>query len=298
MHLLTDEFLPFAGLAKPAASNAADAADLDPDYPASDDSYDYEDDAGERSAEKAATNHIESNNVLAPPYFNQTEYTVEVKVGAIVMLECKPLNLSPASLIMWYNGSTLLFQGNTRMSNDQRLTLDGQSTLRIDAVSGADQGDYRCVVLPAKVEQRARLNVQTRPVVHIYGKDGRDISEQQVTLHQGEPFEMECRGSGRPEPTIKWSAEGTRVHNGTGVLVIGGILVIESAGHADVRKYQCLADNGVSVGHAGVSISVRCKWFCITAGERGGQWQCSWRQSGGCVAAAVRCKVIGRLEQT
>lgn len=269
LHLLFQIYS--TGIAKPANSNA----EVDADYPVSDDSYDYDDEAnGDRSAEKpATTNSIESNNVLAPPFFNTTEYTVDVKVGAIVKMECKPQNMGPSNLILWYNGSTLLFQVQSRMTNDQRVSLDNQTTLTIDGVHAADQGDYRCVVLPTHVEQRVRLNVQTRPVVHIYGKDGRDISEQSVTLHQGEPFEMECRGTGRPAPEIKWSTEGQRVRNGTGLLVIGAILVIEKAGHGDVRKYQCLADNGVSVGHAGVSISVRCKCSAMRAAVRAVPWR-------------------------
>lgn len=277
--------MPRTGIAKPAKNTAG--TEVDTDYPVSDDSYDYEDEGnGERSAEKTVTiNNIESNNVVAPPFFNQTEYTIDVKVGAIAKMECKPQNLG-TGVIMWYNGSTLLFQDKTRLTSDNRLTLDKQSTLTIDGVHAADQGVYKCVVLPTPVEQRVRLNVQTRPVVHIYGKDGRDISETSLTLHQGETFEMECRGTGRPAPQIKWSTEGQRVRNGTGLLVIGAVLVIEKAGHADVRKYQCLADNGVSVGHAGVTIGVRCKCSAIAGGSA----------SGSVAKAAIRAKRV--LEQS
>lgn len=178
------------------------------------------------------------------------------------MLECKPQNLGSSSLIMWYNNHTLLYQQQNRLTPDQRISLDDQYTLRISDVTASDQGLYRCVVLPTNEEQHARLEVQTRPVVNIYGGDGRDVTENSVTLVQGESFELECRGSGRPEPQIKWSAEGQRLVSGRGIHVDGGRLTILAADHDHVRNYQCLADNGVLVGHAGVAINVQCKLRC------------------------------------
>lgn len=253
------------GRAAPSSSSAvaAAASDPDPDYPLSDDSYDYDDDAPERSAERDAANgrKNDSSNVLAAPHFAHPEYTTPVREGDTAKLECKPSNLNRQSdVLMWYNGTTLLYQSQNRVSADQRLSLDGDNTLSIADVTVADHGAYECRVLPMDVRQVVRLEVQTRPLVRIYGKEGRDISEQLVQLHQGEPFEMECRGSGRPLPhRVFWSADGQRVQSTNGVLVQGGWLVIKAAGHEHVRKYQCLADNGVTVGHAGVSITVRCK---------------------------------------
>lgn len=196
---------------------------------------------------------------MSKPFFKQTEYTTSVKEGDTAMLECKPQNLGTSSLIMWYNNNTLLYQQQSRLTPDQRITLDEQFTLRISDVTANDHGVYRCVVFPTKEELHVELEVRTRPLVHIYASDGRVISEKAVTLHQGESFELECRGSGRPEPLIKWSADGQRLVSGRGIVVDGGRLTILSADHDQVRNYQCLADNGAMVGHAGVAINVQCK---------------------------------------
>lgn len=120
--------------------------------------------------------------------------------------------------------------------------------------------DFRCTVLPNSVSLIAKLVVLTTPTANIYGNDGRDITNSSLTVHQGEHVEIECKGAGRPEPTVKWFADGARVGNTHGVHVSDGVMLIDSADHHHVRTYQCLTDNGVSVGHASINIIVQRKF--------------------------------------
>lgn len=160
---------------------------------------------------------------------------------------------------MWYNRTTLITQSNFRITADQRVSIDSKHSLQITDVEPSDQGEYRCYVLPNKIEMKAHLVVQTKPQARIFRNDGRDISGKSITFHQGEQIGVECRGTGRPEPIIKWSAEGERVVSGHGIHVDGGKLSIPAADHQHVKLYQCLADNGVSVAHATININVQCK---------------------------------------
>lgn len=160
----------------------------------------------------------------------------------------------------------LLSQSSIRMTSDHRVSIDKNHSLRITNIVSTDQGEYRCRVLPNQIEMKAHLEVQTHPHARIFQHDGRDVTGKSFTVHQGDQVELECRGSGRPQPAIKWSAEGERVITGHGIVVDGGKLTILAADHQHVRIYQCLADNGFSVAHATISVNVQCE--CFDRGRR------------------------------
>lgn len=162
---------------------------------------------------------------------------------------------------MWYYNTTgLLFQNQIRMRQEPRYTIDTNHTLTIVDVQSSDNSEYRCTVLPNQVTLIAKLVVLTKPTANIYGSDGRDITNSSITVHQGEHVEFECKGAGRPEPAVKWFADGARVSNAHGVHVSDGIMLIDSADHHHVRTYQCLTDNAVSVGHASLNVIVQRKF--------------------------------------
>lgn len=153
----------------------------------------------------------------------------------------------------------LLTQSNIRVTVDQRVSIDSNHSLRIMDIKSTDQGVYRCLVLPNQIDMNATLIVQTHPQARIFRPDGRDVSGKAFTVSQGDRVELECRGTGRPEPAIKWSSEGERLVTSFGITVEGGKLTIEAADYHHSRLYQCLADNGVSVGHATITVTVRCE---------------------------------------
>ena len=113
--------------------------------------------------------------------------------------------------------------------------------------------------MPENLKIQVNLNVQTKPKAAVFIK-GRDVTEGSMTFHQGDQVEIQCKGTGFPEPEIKWFSNGERLVTSRGFTVNGDLLIIEKADHDHVRTYQCLADNGVSVGHASVAINVQCKY--------------------------------------
>lgn len=139
-------------------------------------------------------------------------------------------------------------------------------TLRINNVQESDASQYYCTVIPNNISMQVNLEIGSKPTAIIYDKEGRDVSGRQMTYHQGDRIEIECRGFGHPPPQIKWFSKGERVVSGSNnVQINNGILIIDHADHQHVKLYQCLADNGVSVGHATFSINVQCMSSFILA---------------------------------
>lgn len=247
----------------------------------SDDDYAYDDDGDDNKSGQDNSSNKESNSVNEPiPYFEPNEYTTSVRIGETAVLDCNVKNLSGKQLkllkthkhyisillfsaknvIMWQNGTKILTQSRVKVSVDDRVSVDENNSLTITNIHPSDQNPYSCTVFPNNIKMIANLFVQTKPTATIYNSDGRDISDTSITFHQGNQIRVECRGAGRPEPTIKWFSNGERV-TGPGIEIVDGVMIIGHADHQHVRLYQCLADNGVEAGHATVSINVQCKFM-------------------------------------
>lgn len=160
---------------------------------------------------------------------------------------------------MWYNKTTLITQSKFIISSDPRISIDEKYSLHINNVQESDASQFYCKILPDAIEVKVVLEIEIKPTAVILDKEGRNISGRQMTYHQGDRIEIECRSPSHPNSKIKWFSKGERVVSGSdNVHVNNGILIIDSADHEHVKLYQCLADNGVSVGHATFSINVQC----------------------------------------
>lgn len=266
------------GIAKPSSQSEEQLEDI-----LNDDDYTYDDEDENKSTDKKESNSVSAD----PPYFVSPEYTTTVKVNETAVLDCNFRNRArkfflaiflctncsklivvflfvvatkqiASNVIMWYNGSKLLFQNTIRLYDEARISVDANYSLTIRNVLAVDHGKYRCQVLPNNISMTANLEVQTVPIASIYGVNGREITNEEIKFHQGDRIEVECKGAGRPESTIKWFADGARAE-GAGVSTKNGHLIIEHADHQHVRLYQCIADNSIGIGHASVSINVQCK---------------------------------------
>lgn len=270
------------GFSKPTAD--ADDTDIQNDET---DDYNYDDDdnkSGQDRLTKKEENNANSVDIINsdPPYFETKEYSTTAKEGDTAVLACDVKNFKSnlkfyyfewffhifnnffffiildTNIILWYNQTNLLFQAKIRVPNDERLSVDDKHSLHIAHVQPTDDSQYYCEILPNEIRLKVNLEVHTAPVAYIY-QNGRDISGRSITFHQGDPIELECKGTGRPESTIKWFSNGERLGGSQGIHVNGGIMAIDRADHQHVRMYQCLADNGIAVGHTTVNINVKCK---------------------------------------
>lgn len=165
---------------------------------------------------------------------------------------------------MWYNKSDVVTQERVVILPDPRISIDGNYSLKINNVQESDASQYYCKVLPEnlKLSMKVNLEIISSPTATILDKDGRNLSGRQVTYHQGDRIEVECKGFGNPTPQIKWFTKGERIASGSdNVHVNNGYLIIDHADHDHVKLYQCLADNGIAVGHATFTINVQCRFF-------------------------------------
>ncbi|XP_037048344.1 lachesin-like isoform X2 [Bradysia coprophila] len=242
-------------LSKPSTPSADEAKEEADDY-VGDDDYQYNDDNDDEN--KSGQTNKDDNSVHAPPYFESSQIKKSAKVGDNIVIECGAKNLAAANVVMWYNQTTLITQSKFKISDDSRLSVDDNYSLRINGVRATDASQYYCKVLPNDISMQVNLDVESKPTAVILDKEGRNISGRQMTYHQGDRIEIECRGMGNPVPQIKWFSKGERVASGNNVQVNNGFLIIEHADHDHVKLYQCLADNGKDdVGHATFSINVQ-----------------------------------------
>lgn len=168
-----------------------------------------------------------------------------------------------SNVIMWYNKTTLITQSKFVISTDLRMSVDENSySLKIKNVQETDASQYYCKVLPNGISMKVNLDIESKPTAIIFDKEGRNLSGRQMTYHQGDRIEIECKDAKNPNSQIKWFSKGERVVSGMdNVHINNGILIIDHADHEHVKLYQCLADNGVSVGHATFTINVQCNVF-------------------------------------
>ncbi|XP_017054028.1 protein amalgam [Drosophila ficusphila] len=206
----------------------------DTDY--QDDDYEYGDDGVE---ELPAIDVIgDVDQALAPPYFEQTDIRIEAKPGQDVVLNCDARNFQLSNAVMWYKGDTIIANGQSPIS--QRVEGMRNNSILLRNVTPEDAGEYRCEILPQRVQQRTALRVGARLSILC---DDRDITDRSQTFRQGDHHKLECRTYLSTNATIKWSfndlsGQPAPVDNQNGVIVL------DNVDEKDAGDYQCLADDG------------------------------------------------------
>jgi len=163
--------------------------------------------------------------------------------GSISRLPC-PLSPGEAPIV-WQKDSRLLFAGNVRVRQDNRLTVEQSSVsnvLLVQEVEAEDGGQYRCEMEVEGGEVRVgqvELVVHTPPTAHILGVG------QVVTVREGTQLALTCRGHGVPVPMVSWHK---RDGQKTSLLArdkseVG--LIMSSVSWKDSGELVCRADNGV-----------------------------------------------------
>lgn len=155
---------------------------------------------------------------------------------------------------MWYKHTMLIIQSGINVPKDQRISVGANSTLLIANVTARDDGRYRCVVLPSKIEMRVVLTVVTVgapkmfPVSHIVNT----IFDDDADLH--------CSYSSPTAAKVTW-------HNSNGELDIKdankyslhsdhkhssghfrSTLVVKNVQRDDLGEYHCVVTNAVDSG--------------------------------------------------
>ena len=87
-----------------------------------------------------------------------------------------------------------------------------------------------------------------------------NIHKKEVIVVEGHNTSLACNVSGKPEPTITWTKQGSsKVLSNTSSLDVVNVRRHDATD--DMIQYQCIASNGVGTpATATVNITVYCKY--------------------------------------
>lgn len=177
---------------------------------------------------------------------------------------------------MWYNYTHLLFQKNSKLSKDPRISLDDNYSIHIKDVQVTDSNMYLCKVFPEKITLTVNLKVHG-PLTHASIIANQvDVTRQKLTYDvrhpspefNGEVLRLECRATGgNPAGRVTWSHKGDKLEQGVRshhIHVYNNTLEIRHITRKHAGVYQCLADNGFGKPvHAHVELVVTRKLTAI-----------------------------------
>lgn len=262
-------YFSFAAHSAPAEEDDDYLADKSDDYDGED--YDGENDDKQKSSTASSSNTEE-------PYKTQ-EYIDKSEVGGTIVLKCLGENIDSSSLFIWYNGSMILAQGESKVPQaPKRVSFskkDGLLTIR--NVSAYDDGTFRCRAF-------ARKNDRYETLVHVQVNGppqgitiGHNVNNQEniadetlVYMAGKQSLRFRCNvAKARPDAKIDW------IHNGNTILELQqkdhdlkiedeGVLVIKTLHARHAGDYQCEASNEFGNLKATFKIDVQCKLTCST----------------------------------
>lgn len=165
-----------------------------------------------------------------------------VPLDSQVRLPCN-VTVLPDSVLVWKQGSRVIFAGGLRVRRDQRFQLDNQ-VLVISYAKAKDSGVYTCQIeSPSKNKLEwleHLLVVETPPVVYTI--------QTTVTRLKGEQVELVCNVRGSPLPTVIWGLENRDI-SGLSYTTsdTGTSLYIRNLTRSYSGNYTCTARNGVGL---------------------------------------------------
>lgn len=173
---------------------------------------------------------------------------VQVKVGDTVTLSCDPPE-SGDFRVFWKKGAQILSVDKAILINEPRLSLDNGYDLKIKDVVLKDEDMYECQVSTDPITQYFRNVIVTVPP-----KVEMSMARGPHYLMLGEFFQLICKATGKPKPTLTWKKSGKKFPSDQ---MPGSNLQIQSLSYEDGGQYECIANNGIGVpASASVDIEV------------------------------------------
>uniref|UniRef100_A0A6B0VDD4 Putative neural cell adhesion molecule l1 n=1 Tax=Ixodes ricinus TaxID=34613 RepID=A0A6B0VDD4_IXORI len=188
-------------------------------------------------------------------------------LGDTVLLPCKIVQTGDDEFIkVWIKNKDILFAGSFRVHPDPRMSLGPDDELKIEGLVSGDDGVYTCKV-NSQIEPNSiqhKLVLPGPPKLKTHPESG------EVKVMKGEPFEIGCSASGKPDSVITWRhmdhigtsnvARSPRSNDSSinvAALVKNNVIQIDSAELKHSGTYECTAANGYGdpvVGFITVSI--------------------------------------------
>ncbi|XP_053689507.1 peroxidasin [Sabethes cyaneus] len=176
---------------------------------------------------------------------------IEISYGQTAVFTCKAVG-DPRPEIVW------MLNTNEIHSDDTRINVLPDGSLRIDEVTATDAGRYECMAKNdmGQVQSRPARMIVNNEVIETESEAPKFIQTPPVelVLAEGQPIALHCVVSGVPTPSIMWKFNNQNVQNGRIKLFSNGSLILPVATLDDGGMYSCYAGN--AIGNVSVNATV------------------------------------------
>ena len=240
-------------------------ADESDDYLNDDKNSDYDEDYDESDRSSSP-----SSSATDAPLVS-SKHKLQGEPGKSVVLKCDGEGFDGLTIFMWYNGTQLVFQGETMVSKDKRIEFHKKDgSLAIKDLNSYDDSIYRCRAYgKTHYETIVELQVNGAPrgiSIFEHNQKTVDIAGSTFNYRAGKKdlkFTCDVEVS-RPNAKFDW------VHNGNTILEMqrkdhdlkienDNILIIKNVHARHAGEYQCEASNDLGTVKATFKIDVECK---------------------------------------
>jgi len=208
------------------------------------DEYDYGDEDAAGVEVEGATAVLTHRPVIISEPIN-----TDVDNGMTIRLPCIVDKLPGEIPIIWKKDDekkTIIAMGNRIIEPEyqERATVmvdENGSTLTIGIAKFEDAGQYKCSVsVPNPPEINHIVRIQAPPTIE-------SSTPPLVEVSVGEDLTLNCKGKGRPKPSVSWSRIGNTLPNGSQKIKSDSLQFSDvSSKHAGT--YKCTASNNNGPG--------------------------------------------------
>ncbi|XP_021697884.1 peroxidasin isoform X1 [Aedes aegypti] len=176
---------------------------------------------------------------------------IEISYGQTAVFSCKAVG-DPRPEIVW------MLNANEIHSDDTRINVLPDGSLRIDEVTAIDAGHYECMAKNnmGEVHSRQAQMIVNNEVIETEAEAPKFIQTPpaEVDLLEGQPLVLHCVVSGAPTPSILWKFNNQNIQNGRIKLFGNGSLILPVASLDNGGVYSCYAGN--AIGNVSVNATV------------------------------------------
>jgi len=219
-----------------------------PDYQY--DEYEYKDYKDPGPLDEDYSSQVEEEIEELPTILTEPK-TILVDRGTTIVLPCMMDFLPNQMPVMWTRpdrqvSSMLAVGGNIQIQEYKTRanveTTDKGSILNIGVAKVEDAGQYKCTLgvqdgANSKASVTHTVSIRVPPSISKH-------SDTSIETEKGKMVLMECRGTGTPTPTVKWTkVDRGKMPDGSDE-VKGEEVIINKVDRHHAGVYRCTADNG------------------------------------------------------
>jgi len=214
---------------------------IDYDY----NNHDYQDQDSTKTNEVEV---VEDVITVLPKITSQPENIV-TDIGTSFRLPCLMDNLPEQISVIWRRPDTakkeIVAIGSLAYNNyKDRVeieTTEKGSVLIVGVATVEDAGQYECDLA---VDNQKGGSVTHTVSIRVAPKIVSEV-ESYIEAEVGKDVELECKGTGTPQPTVKWTKASGKMMDGRKE-VVGEKLLISNINRHHAGHYKCTAENGFS----------------------------------------------------